>query len=195
MTPMNWIVQDARRPPEVRDAQSVAQGRALLDTTYRWLNQRMAGRVWASGETFSMADCAAAPSLFYADWAHPISDEFSDLRAYRNRLLARPSFARAVGEARPYRQYFPVLAQISTSLRIAGDFFGPAVPSSHGGDSLRPCFHLRLPCSQPRLAGTRANRPATSGNRPAAAASRSAAAFITRPAPVDLALPDLAAGH
>ena len=89
----------------------------------------------------------------------------------------------------------PVLAQISTSLRIAGDFFGPAVPSSHGGDSLRPCFHLRLPCSQPRLAGTRANRPATSGDRPAAAASRSAAAFITRPAPVDLALPDLAAGH
>jgi glutathione S-transferase len=108
MTPMNWIVQDALRPPEARDAQSVAQGRALLDTTYRWLNQRMAGRVWASGETFSMADCAAAPSLFYADWAHPISDEFSGLRAYRNRLLARPSFARAVDEARPYRQYFPL---------------------------------------------------------------------------------------
>jgi glutathione S-transferase len=99
MTPMNWIVQDARRPPEARDAQSVAQGRALLDTTYHWLNQRMADRVWASGETFSMADCAAAPSLFYADWAHPISEEFSDLRAYRNRLLARQSFARAVGEA------------------------------------------------------------------------------------------------
>jgi glutathione S-transferase len=108
MTPMNWIVQDARRPPEARDAQSVAQGRALLDTTYRWLNQRMAARVWASGEMFSMADCAAAPSLFYADWAHPISDEFPDLRAYRNRLLARSSFARAVGEARPYRQYFPL---------------------------------------------------------------------------------------
>jgi hypothetical protein len=47
MTPMNWIVQDARRPPEARDAQSVVQGRALLDTTYHWLNQRMAGRVWA----------------------------------------------------------------------------------------------------------------------------------------------------
>ena len=108
MTPMNWIVQDARRPPEARDAQSVAQGRALLDTTYRRLNQRMAGRAWASGETFSMADCAAAPSLFYADWAHPISDELSDLRAYRNRLWAHPSFARAVDEARPYRQYFPL---------------------------------------------------------------------------------------
>jgi len=55
-----------------------------------------------------MADCAPAPSLFYADGAHPISDEFSGLQAYRNRLLARPSFARAVDEARPYRQYFPL---------------------------------------------------------------------------------------
>jgi glutathione S-transferase len=107
MTPMNWIVQVALRPPEARDAQTVAQGRTLLDTTYRWLNQRMAGRVWASGETFGMADCAAAPSLFYADWVHPIPDEFSNLRAYRNRLLARPSFARAVDEARPYRHLFP----------------------------------------------------------------------------------------
>jgi glutathione S-transferase len=108
MTPMNWMVRDALRPPEARDAQTVAEGRTLLDTTYRWLNQRMAGRVWASGETFSLADCAAAPSLFYADWAHPIPDELSDLRAYRNRLLARPSFARAVDEARPYRKLFPL---------------------------------------------------------------------------------------
>jgi glutathione S-transferase len=108
MTPMSWIVQHALRPPEARDAQTVAQARALLDTAYRWLDQRMAGRVWASGETFSMADCAAAPSLFYADWAHPIADALSDLRAYRKRLLARPSFARAVDEARPYRNYFPL---------------------------------------------------------------------------------------
>jgi glutathione S-transferase len=55
-----------------------------------------------------MADCAAAPSLFYADWAHPIAEEFRELRAYRNRLMARPSFARAVDEARPYRHFFPL---------------------------------------------------------------------------------------
>ena len=108
MTPMNWIVQDALRPPQARDAQTVAQGRSLLDTTYRWLEQRMIGREWAVGETFSLADCAAAPSLFYADWVHPIVEEFRELRAYRKRLLARPSFARAVDEARPYRRLFPL---------------------------------------------------------------------------------------
>lgn len=108
MTPTNWIVQDARRAPETKDPQAVAQGRALLDTTYRWLDHRMAGREWSSGGTFSLADCAAAPALFYADWAHPIAEEFRNLRAYRSRLLARPSFARAVDEARPYRKLFPL---------------------------------------------------------------------------------------
>jgi len=61
----------------------------------------------SAGDEFSLADCAAAPSLFYADWVHPIPDEFANLRAYRQRLLARPSFARAVDEARPYRSFFP----------------------------------------------------------------------------------------
>jgi glutathione S-transferase len=50
MTPMNWIVHDALRPPQARDAQTVAQGRSLLDTTYRWLDQRMTGREWAAGD-------------------------------------------------------------------------------------------------------------------------------------------------
>jgi len=108
MTPMNWIVLNALRPAEARDPLAVEQGRTMLDTAYTWLDRHMAGREWASGETFSLADCAAAPSLFYADWAHPIADDFKDLRAYRSRLLSRPSFARAVDEARPYRQYFPL---------------------------------------------------------------------------------------
>lgn len=63
----------------------------------------MAQREWAAGDSFSLVDCAAAPPLFYADWVHPIGDTFTQVRAYRQRLLARPSFARAVGEARPYR--------------------------------------------------------------------------------------------
>jgi len=108
MTPMTWIVHDALRPADERDAPTVARGRAMLDTTYRWLDRRLSGRDWAAAESFSLADCAAAPSLFFADWAHPIADEFSELRAYRNRLLARPSFARAVDEARPYRRFFPL---------------------------------------------------------------------------------------
>jgi glutathione S-transferase len=68
----------------------------------------MAGREWAAGDGVSLADCAAAPALFYADWAHPIDRAFANVRAYRQRLLARPSFARAVDEARPYRPLFPL---------------------------------------------------------------------------------------
>ncbi len=67
----------------------------------------MRGREWAAGERFSLADCGAAPFLFYADWTHRIAPEFAQVLAYRKRLLARPSFARAVEEARPYRHYFP----------------------------------------------------------------------------------------
>jgi glutathione S-transferase len=107
-TPLQKIVLDRLRPEERRDAHGVAEARAMLDTAYAWLDQRMAGREWASGDTFTLADCSAAPSLFYADWAHPIAVAFANVRSYRNRLLARPSFARAVDEARPYRSYFPL---------------------------------------------------------------------------------------
>jgi len=79
----------------------------LLDRAYAWLDSVMATRTWAAGETFSLADCAAAPSLFYADWVHPIPEGLVSLRTYRARLLARPSYARAVDEARPYRKMFP----------------------------------------------------------------------------------------
>ncbi len=75
---------------------------------YGWLEQRLAGRTWAAGDTVSLADCAAAPSLFYADWVHPIADHFPTLRAYRSCLLTWPAFARVVDEARPYRAYFPL---------------------------------------------------------------------------------------
>ena len=70
--------------------------------------ERMAGREWASGDAFSLADCAAAPALFYADWSHKIAERFAHLLAYRARLLARPSFALAVDAARPFRAYFPL---------------------------------------------------------------------------------------
>jgi glutathione S-transferase len=68
----------------------------------------MARREWAVADRFSLADCSAAPALFYADWTHPISDAFPNLRAYRSRLNARPSFARAIDGARPYRSLFPL---------------------------------------------------------------------------------------
>jgi glutathione S-transferase len=68
----------------------------------------MASREWAVNDSFSLADCAAGPSLFYADWTYRIPARFANLHAYRQRLLARPSFARAINEARPYRAYFPL---------------------------------------------------------------------------------------
>ena len=108
MTPMQKIVFDAIRRAEDRDRQGVAEARALLDTAYRWLDGAIRGREWAAGSAFSLADCAAAPALLYADWVHPIGAAFANVRAYRRRLLAWPSFARAVDEARPYRKDFPL---------------------------------------------------------------------------------------
>lgn len=107
MTPMQAIVFDHMRPPEERDRNGVAKARENLDDAYRWLDGVMADREWACGPDFTLADCAAAPSLFYADWVHEIDTAFPHARAYRARLLARPSFARAVDEARPYRHFFP----------------------------------------------------------------------------------------
>ena len=108
MTPMQKVVHDAMRPEPARDAYGVTDARGLLDRIYAWLDERLAGREWAIGDAFTLADCAAAPSLFYADWAHEIPEEHATLRGYRARLLARPSVARAVDEARPYRSYFPL---------------------------------------------------------------------------------------
>jgi glutathione S-transferase len=107
MTPMQKIVADALRPAEDRDPYGVAEAKTLLETAYGWLDGAILGREWAAGE-FSLADCAAAPALFYADWAHPIGEAFAVVRAYRARLLARPSVTRAVDEARPYRPFFPL---------------------------------------------------------------------------------------
>ncbi|MDQ3731243.1 MAG: glutathione S-transferase family protein [Pseudomonadota bacterium] len=108
MTPMQKIVFDSMRAAENRDHQGVTEARQLLDTAYRWLDNTIKGREWAAGDAFSLADCAGAPALFYADWVHPIGEAFANVRAYRQRLLARPSFERAVDEARPYRSRFPL---------------------------------------------------------------------------------------
>ncbi len=108
MGPMQVIVLDARRPEDARDRYGVTQARTALDTIYAWLDHVLAGREWAAGDVFTLADAAAAPALFYADWAHPIGDDHTTLKAYRARLLARPSFARCIEDARPYRRFFPL---------------------------------------------------------------------------------------
>ena len=107
-TPSQKVVYDRLRPEGQRDAYGVAEACAMLDTACAWLDRRMASREWAAGDHFSLADCGAAPFLFYADWTHRIDPAWRHVHAYRTRLLARPSFARAVDEARPYRHYFPL---------------------------------------------------------------------------------------
>jgi glutathione S-transferase len=107
-TPQQKIVLDSLRNPASRDPQGLADARAMLEKAYRWLDATIATRPWAAGADFTLADCAAAPALFYADWSHAIDPAFVNVHAYRSRLLARPSFARAVDEARPYRHLFPL---------------------------------------------------------------------------------------
>lgn len=93
-------------PMKSEDGLALAKER--LDRAYEWLEGHLAGKTWATGDTFTMADCAAAPSLFYADWTYQIPEAYPLLRAYRARLLARPTIARVVNEARPFRPLFPL---------------------------------------------------------------------------------------
>jgi glutathione S-transferase len=107
MTPTNALVADRMRAEHERDARGVADARKMLDVSYEWLETQVTQGEWSCAGEFSMAECSAAPALFYADWVHPIGGRFPGLIAYRRRVLARPSVARVVDEARPYRKLFP----------------------------------------------------------------------------------------
>jgi glutathione S-transferase len=108
MAPVQHAVNAALTGNADRRAEGLAWAAGKLETAYAWLEGEWAGRTWAALDRFTLADCAAAPALFYADWTHPIAADYPQLRAYRARLLARPSFARAVEGGRPYRHYFPL---------------------------------------------------------------------------------------
>ncbi|BFI96933.1 MAG: glutathione S-transferase family protein [Rhodanobacter sp.] len=104
--PTQKIITDRLRPEGSHDALGVEQARAQLRTAYALLDQEMRERTWATGDAFTLADCAAAPPLFYSAWAEPV-DDFPHVAAYRQRLMERPSFARALREAEPYLQFVP----------------------------------------------------------------------------------------
>jgi glutathione S-transferase len=115
MDAMQIAVDSALGRVPVKSEQGLLIARERLERAYAWLEGELAGRTsgagaetWAAGADFTLADCAAAPSLFYADWTHQIPEAYPGLRAYRARLLARPSFARAVDEARYFRPNFPL---------------------------------------------------------------------------------------
>ena len=107
MTPMQKIVGDVLRPEDAKDPFGVDAARNELRTAYDWIEGQL-GDPWAVGDDLSLADCAAAPSLFYADWVEPIGEARPQLAAYRAHLLAQPAVARCVDEARPYRSFFPL---------------------------------------------------------------------------------------
>ena len=92
---------------ETPDPARVERARDLLEKAYGWLDARLPDDGWAVAPDFTLADCAAAPALFYADWVHPIDPRHARVRAYRARLLARPSVSRCIEDARPYRSFFP----------------------------------------------------------------------------------------
>ena len=108
MDPVQHAVGGALTGDPVKRQEGLALASERLERAYAWLEGQLTGRTWAAGADFSLADCAAAPSLFYADWTHRISEAFPVLRAYRARLLACPSFTRAVDEARYFRPHFPL---------------------------------------------------------------------------------------
>jgi glutathione S-transferase len=105
--PMQKIVSDRLRPAGKADPQGVEQARALLQTALGMADQEMETKTWAMGNAFSLADCAAAPALYYANLVMPFGDTHKNVAEYFDRLMERPSFARAVEEAEPYRHLFP----------------------------------------------------------------------------------------
>ncbi len=108
MNAAQHAVDGALTADPVKRQEGLALAEEKLARAYAWLEAQLAGRTWAAGTDFTLADCAAAPALFYADWTHRIPETFPVLRAYRARLLGRPSFARAVDGGRPFRSYFPL---------------------------------------------------------------------------------------
>lgn len=107
MTPMQAHTAELLRPEAERDATAVARAREVLERSYAMVEQQLQGRTWVASEDFSLADCAAAPSLFYAASYLPIPLQHSRLKAYFERLMARESVAHTVDQARPYFKFYP----------------------------------------------------------------------------------------
>ena len=105
--PVGKVVTDRLRPPGRNDPHGVEEAKTLLRTSLGMIEQDMAKKTWAMGDSFTMADCAAAPALFYADKVIPFGETHRNAAAYLARLMARPSYARALEEAKPFLKLMP----------------------------------------------------------------------------------------
>lgn len=108
MEPMQTLVAQSMRPEDRRDPLAISRSESTLDMAYELVDRQLAQKQWATGSAFSMADCAAAPSLFYASIVRPFPASRSHLSEYFERLVARPSVSRVLKEARPYFDMFPL---------------------------------------------------------------------------------------
>jgi glutathione S-transferase len=106
--PMQKIVTDRLRPEGSRDAFGVEQARVQLLEAYDVIESELGGKVWQIGDKFTLADCAAAPALFYANTVLPLGEAHGNVAVYLDRLMARASFARVLREAEPYFGMFPL---------------------------------------------------------------------------------------
>jgi glutathione S-transferase len=120
MTPMQALTADLLRPAGERDERSVAKAREGLSSTYAFIDRHMEERTWVASDTFSMADCAAAPALFYAVTYVPLPTRHVHLAAYFERLMDHPSVAATIDAARPWFKFYPGRAGLSRR------FFDPA---------------------------------------------------------------------
>jgi glutathione S-transferase len=102
------VVGDRLRPADARDALGVEQAKAMIQNSYAMIDEAMVGKTWAMGDDYGIVDCAASPALFYANCILPIDNAMPNLKAYFGRLMARPSYARALKEAEPYFNMFPM---------------------------------------------------------------------------------------
>jgi len=105
--PMQKIVGDRLRPAGKKDPHGVEEAKARIQSCYGMIDKEIAERTWAMGDAFSLADCAAAPALFYASKVVPFGENHTNVAAYFDRLKARPSFARVLREAEPFFAMFP----------------------------------------------------------------------------------------
>jgi len=120
MTPMQAFTADLLRPVADRDAAGVAKAGQGLSSAYALIDRHLEGRTWAAGDAFSMADCAAAPALFYAVTYVPLLPQHQHLAAYFDRLMDHPAVARTIDQARPWFKFYPGRAGLSRR------FFDPA---------------------------------------------------------------------